>query len=222
MNALVFVPKSNAHGKNDVTGAFLPEAVAFMRLHGIPQARRVTFDNTQDYRLRAKTVIDMLGRCERGTLEAVVFFCHGWRDGIQSGVQASFATFCDALALRCVLNPAIILYACSAGRDGDSDATDDSLPGVGDDGGFADRLRDELVKRGLSPRIVAHTCDGHTTRNPFVRIFDKSRTASGEWVVEPGSPQWQAWRKALKGPLRFTFPFLTPAGIAFALSQPGH
>lgn len=219
MNALIFIPKNNAPGKSDVTGAFAPEAAAFMRTHGIPATRRVVFDNARDYLGRAKIVLDTLARVEPGSLETIAFFCHGWRDGIQAGVHRSLSVFADALAKRCVLDPTIILYACSAGRDGDSDAIDDTQPGAGDDGGFADALRDALVARGMRPRIFAHTTDGHTTRNPYVRLFDDSRAASGEWLVEPGSKSWKRWCAELKGNLRFRFPFVSRDDLWKELSR---
>jgi hypothetical protein len=219
MNALVFVPRDNAPGKKDVTRAFAPEAAAFLSLHRVPPARRIVFDNSRDYLGRAKQVLDTLARVEPGSLETLAFFCHGWRDGLQVGVHKALGTFADAVARRCVIDATIIFYACSAGRDGDNDKIDDTKPGLGDDGGFADALRDALVARGMRPKIIAHTTDGHATRNPYVRIFDASTTKSGRWLVEPKSKLWPKWVAALRGDLRFRFPFMLDEDVREELSR---
>jgi len=39
----------------------------------------------------------------------------------------------------------------------------------------------------------------------------------GDWLVAPGSPKWRAWIRALKGDMRWRFPWLTPAEIDAAL-----
>ena len=92
--------------------------------------------------------------------------------------------------------------------------------GPGGDGGFADALRDALSERGVTGHVDAHVTTGHTTRNPHVRRFYCDGAAAGtggDWLVAPGSPKWRRWVTALKGDMRFRFPWLTPAEIDAAL-----
>lgn len=220
MNAVCFAPSTNATGKRDAD-YFARLAKAFMRLHGIAPGRLLIFDNTKDYASRAREALSALARTTDASLECVAFFGHGWRDGCQLGVHTCMIKFADALAKKCAPDVTIILYACSAGRDGDKDAKDDTKPGLGDDGGFADLLRDELVRRGMSPKIIAHTTDGDACENPYVRVFDKTLTASGRWLVEPKSKPWAKWAKALKddaSTLRYRFPFMSREAVEAELT----
>jgi hypothetical protein len=46
----------------------------------------------------------------------------------------------------------------------------------------------------------------------------------GHWYVEPESPLWQKWRRALRDPhstLRFRFPMMSPRAIAAELEGGG-
>jgi hypothetical protein len=210
---LVFAPAHNSNGKVDAQGAFQPEARAFCLAHGIREPVKL-FDNGRPMPSRFSEMLAWLDMCRPGTVDAVAFFCHGFKTGLQCGVTTMNAPrFATALERICTPAPRIIMYVCDAARDADDDRADDCLPGPGGEGGFADQLRDELVKRGVMATLYAHATVGHTTRNPFVRRFDSDDLAGGRWIVEPHSARWRAWAMALRGPMRFRYPFMTQAEI---------
>lgn len=209
-SALVFAPKHNSDGKRDATGAFQPEARAFCRALSLPE-RVHMFDNGSLRPFAARRL-----DCERHLHAArgigiVAMFCHGWKDGLQAGWRkGEIHKLARSLQSACDAQPVILLYACDAGRDGDADRWDDVGPGPGGEGGFADMLRDELRKLGVRGTIYAHTTEGHTTQNPYVRVFLPDEAAGGQWVVEPSSNLWPTWRRLLRTTdLRFRFPFLS-------------
>jgi len=76
----------------------------------------------------------------------------------------------------------------------------------------------DLSKALPGVEVYAHTTAGHTTRNPYVRrIVDG---VSG-WLVDPSSPQWEAWRDELHRPastLRFLFPTFSYTEMNMALA----
>jgi hypothetical protein len=206
MTVIAIAPAHDSPGKKDASGAFLVEARAFVRLHG---GKLLTFDNRREPAARFVEVIDLLhGR----RADAVGFFCHGHRNGLQIGATLRNAHVLAA-ALRDVGAASVPLYACDAARDNDADRSDDSEPGPGGAGGFASTLSAAL------PGVVidAHTTAAHTTRNPHVRRFMSG--GDGAWLVEPGSPLWRTWRDALRDrDFRLSFPLLSSDAIAACLS----
>lgn len=197
MRVLAFCPRSNSPGKKDATGAFIPEALAFVRLHG---GRVAYFDNLLPPAQRFRSVLQELS--QSAPVECVAFFCHGHKNGMQIGANLrNIPTL--AAAIAGVDARIVPLYACDAARDLDADRSDDSLPGPGGVGGYADRLSRAL---GGDISVDAHTTAGHTTWNPHVRRFP-----GGKWIVEPGSPLWRKWRAKLREDrdFRLTFPFMS-------------
>lgn len=228
MRALAFVPLYNTPGKSDVTSVFLPAAVRFLATHGLPKAERaaaiVRFDNRTPTARRARTCLDAIWRAR--DLECAAFFCHGYRSGIQAGfTNKNVKLLALTIAAVSERNVNVPLYACSTAADLDadqSDETDGDAPGG--DGGFADQLRDALAAAGChGARVMGHSVKGHATINPYVRFFDangSAPSAGGGWAVEPGSPLWLKWRRALRETsLRFTFPFMSVDEIAKQLAQ---
>ena len=217
---LVFAPAHNTDGKADAIGAFQPEAKAFCLARNICQPVRL-FDNNRPMPLRFADMLDLFNLCRPNTVETVAFFCHGTKRGLQCGLTVTNAPrFAGALERVCVAAPRIILYACDAARDADADRADDCAPGPGGEGGLADVLRAQLMARGVMGTVYAHTTVGHTTRNPFVRRFGADELAGGRWVVEPHSAGWRAWVLALRGPMRFSFPFMSQVEIDATLQAP--
>lgn len=217
--ALAFVPDQNTPGKADVTGAFLPEARAWARHHGYdPQFVIHRFPVEAQMSGRRATVVQAIA----GTtlpLQMVAFFCHGWRDGLQAGfARNSILVLARLLALHAAIDAHVMLYACDTGRDQDVDQADDKLPGPGGDGGFADELRDACEAIGRRVTVMGHTTAGHCAWNPFARYFAPGCGGrGGHWYVEPESPLWQRWVRALRDPrstLRYRFPMMTPEEIA--------
>lgn len=219
MTILVAMPQYNTAGKSDASGAFHPEAFAFCRLHGGTPAQ---FNNRIPMRHRFEEVLKWINHASPGSVKTLAMFCHGYKTGLQCGVtNSNAAQFAIALQTALAPGPRIVLYACDAARDTDDDRSDDTAPGPGGDGGFADKLRHELSTRGVKATIYAHSTAGHTTRNPFVRRFDPDELAGGHWVVTPHSPLWRTWVRSLRdGTLRFRFPFMTQAELERELVSP--
>lgn len=213
MTVLAIAPAHDRPGVNpktgrpykDATGAFLPEARAFVDLHG---GRLVAFDSLAVETERLQEVVRAL-REERGKAHAAIgLFMHGYRTGMQCGFRSfNVATVADALAWALAPGGVVALYACDAARDTDADRSDDTAKGPGGAGGFASRLA-----RALGPRarwVDAHATAAHTTKNPHLRRFlTEDATDDGVWIVEPGSAKWKAWREKLQRDraFRLTFP----------------
>ncbi len=195
---LIVTPDRNTHD-NDFGGAFDPEAMTFMVLLKPGNHQRIKIDVSKSYAQRNAQLLKVFDAPEC-LADGIVFFCHGWASGIQGGLRnpdiAQFAKLLgQAQASHSNFYP-ITLYCCTTG---------DSP--VGGDGSFADRLRDALCQNGLTYcQIYAHTNVGHTTENPYARMFrgegSTVGSADAQWVVRPPSkgvvsPLWKPWVKAL-------------------------
>lgn len=216
--ALIFAPLRNTGTKKDATGAFIPEAREFIKSLALNTQVKF-FDNDP-----SRVFSDRRSDCEHHFSEftgadIVAFFCHGWKDGIQAGwVKGTIHKLAQSLSKSCSPSPTILLYACDAGRDEDGDRADDTLSGPGGEGGFADMLRDDCRRVGLGATIYAHATEGHCTWNPYVRVFLPDEAAGGRWIIEPRSPLWSAWVKALRNTdMRYRFAFTPKADIEKAL-----
>jgi hypothetical protein len=212
---LAFAPHDNSHGKRDATGAFIPEARRFAAAAGDGSVH--LFDNSRPFAQRRREVLKRIAAHD-GELDAVAFFCHGWISGMQAGFGmrsvGKLATALQGVAGSDFL--VVPLFCCSTGDDPD----DDPLSAVGTgEGSFADKLRDELCKRGvIYSRVMGHTTVAHTTKNPRVVFFDGMGTPEGVEggyaPVKPGTKSWKVWRRALRvGDFRFRFPFMTAGEI---------
>lgn len=217
MRALILHPLHNTGTKRDATGAFIPEAKAYAKhltdaYMDVVGVDVVGFDNRATKPARRR---ETEAAIRAATTGHVALFCHGLARGIQTGHDlTTVATLADALAGSAGPSGRLVvtLYAC--------DAADTRTGGPGGDGGFADALRDALSERGITGHVDAHATTGHTTRNPYVRRFYMDGAAAGtggDWLVAPGSPKWRAWVRALRGDMRWRFPWLTPAEIDGAL-----
>ena len=221
MRALIMHPLHNSGTKRDATGAFIPEARAYAK-----HLRAMVGDALYEWRIEVHGFDNRAGKLQRrrevedllrdgDPVDTVALFCHGLARGIQTGHDlATVTTLAEALVVAAGPSKRLVvtLYAC--------DAADSPGDGPGGDGGFADALRDALSERGITGHVDAHVTTGHTTRNPYVRRFwidGQAAGTGGDWLIAPGSPKWRAWVRALKGPMRFRFPWLTPAEIDAAL-----
>jgi hypothetical protein len=209
---LAFAPKFNSRDKRDATGAFIPEAQAFCRRHRSSPPE--LFDNGVPMSERLAFVRSHIEAFPAGYLETLALFCHGWKDGLQIGVRKEQVPQL-ADSLRAVAAPwlRVVLYCCDAGRDADDERVDDTKPGPGGEGGLADVLRNALRQVGITGTIYAHTTAGHTTRNPWVRRFEPDEIGGGRYIIEPHSALWRPWCRALRGDLRFRYPFMTTEQI---------
>jgi hypothetical protein len=222
LRVLCFVPDANTPGRSDTSGAFLPEARAFARHHGVnPEHVVRRFPAALPIQKRRAACVAAFDTCDQ-PLDAVAFFCHGWRDGLQSGfLRANVLVLARLMGMHARLDAHVLLYACDTGRDADLETDDDIESGPGGDGGFADELRDACEALGRRVTVMAHTTRGATTINPYARRFAPGCGGrGGEWYVEPEGPLWRLWVRALRDPrstLKFRFPMMTPAEIAVEL-----
>lgn len=210
MAALVFAPAFNTVGKSDSTGAFVPEARAFVALHKL-EGSLTLFDNKAKLAARRRHAVDRISQEKLGTVGLVAYFGHGLKDGIQLGFQmAHVREFAEALARVAEPELRVALYACDTGKNDDDDDANDMRPGPGGDGGFADALRGHLFLCGVKATVYAHAGTGHTTRFPYVRVFEPGELGGGGWLVEPGGFYWKRWVTALRTTsLRLRFPLMT-------------
>jgi len=230
-NILVLYSNQNRHGRKDATGAFIPEAKAFAKFHDVPEANCVGLDleNVPPAARRAEVYKAIHETTYQRPLDAIAFYGHGWPDGIQFGFTRDHAPELAAiLGRKCEKDLRVVLYACLAAENDDRDREIENV-GPGTDGGFADVLRDELVRNGINDGWVdAHKTRGHTTWNPFVVRFLCSDVddpiyggTGGAWLVQPRSAYWKQWCRALRskrGTLRHEFPFLDELGVKLKLS----
>jgi hypothetical protein len=195
----------------DATGAFIPEAREFVRIHG---GALELLDVRQNQAARIADTMRILQRYSGTGYDCVAFFMHGFRDGLQCGFTLRNRTTL-ARALGGVLTGprAVALYACDAARDADDDRRDDDDSGPGGVGGFASVLATDLG----TGHVDAHSTAAHTTKNPYLRRFGADGV--GHWIADPAGPLWARWRKKLQVDRRFrlSFPLMTAEEIRGAL-----
>lgn len=227
MKALAIYSSINTAGKRDASGAFIPEAEEFCRMYNVPGADRLGV-NCVNYlaKYRREEVCAFLRN--RKDVDLIGIFCHGWSTGLQIGInKAHIELLVQYLKLCCRKDAKIVLYACSTASNKESRKIKVPLNiGPGTDRGFADSLRDSMLKNGFSGGWVdAHKTAGHTTRNPFVVRFYVEPTFEGDWdvpggtwLVDPKSKLWRDWRPLLQTDFRFKFPVMSEADIYAGLS----
>lgn len=208
MNALVFYSSRDSKGKVDASGAFIPEAKAFAKRHGIPDEDVIGIDCTKrnPASVRRSLVIKELSRSDKTDLEVLAFFGHGWPDGIQFGFRRQhIPLLVESLPYPVRTDLKVGLFACLTAENDKRDSDRKNI-GPGTDNGFADRLRDGLVRHGVTDGWVdAHKTAGHTNWNPYVVRMRCSDVVNPErggiggiWLVPPSSPRWKRWCKALR------------------------
>lgn len=221
---LVFAPLRDTKGKHDATGAFQPEAKRFLTRHGLPTRNLVLVDNARSKQAMREQVLDRIAAARRctsailGEDRGVVFFCHGWRKGMQFGFDIATASLLAQAVKDFAGDHAVVMfYSCSVGTG----------PGMNGDGGFADAMRDELCRAGaVWCSVTGHYTAGHCTMNPyanrFVGLGSKAGGIGGFTLVSRSNrPLWARWRAALKTDFRFDYPFLSAENILDYLGRPG-
>lgn len=215
---VIFAPSTNTGGKGDAA-EFKAQAIMLrdhIQSHG-GVADLVIFNNAPSMGIRAQAVAKEL--TARHDLTFVAFLCHGWPDGIQAGfTRHNAAVLARLIHDACNPNVAeivVLLDCCATGEDGIKATNDYKMP-VGGDGGFADTLADELVKLSRRPTVPCHVGPGHTSKRPFVRIMHGG--VGGSFAISPGDALWPKWTEALKGDLRWRYPWMSEAEIRAELT----
>jgi hypothetical protein len=207
LQVLAIHPLFNTPNRKDASGAFIPEARAFVELHA--PGSRLAFDNNKALPDRRAEVTRILQRHAGKDLRCVAFFCHGWgrgkgEMGMQTGFMERHIPALAALLDGCLAKDGVVaLYACDSGRDEDYDRKDDVKPEATGVGGFASQL-----SKALKRPVLAHAKEGHTTTNPFVMRFGADGV--GVWYSTPGTEDFKAFARDLRidAKLRYALPFL--------------
>lgn len=220
MHILVMHATTNTT-KPDATGAFIPEAINFRKYRESlgDTVEVIGFDNKLPPPKRAPAFLKQLEGAK--PFDAIVYIGHGLRNSLPSaGITSTYRTKFTQLIQSKSLSKTkvfVTLFACSAAE------TTTGQPGG--EGGFADKLRDDLVALGFSEGwIDAHPVPGHATQNSQVRRFFISAEQApkgGTWLVTPGSPEFPKWRSKLNSkwrddPFRFQFPYMSQADVLAA------
>jgi len=225
-NILVIYSNTNTGKKHDASGAFIPEAKAFAKLHGVLKENIVGIKcprvKKSTRRSDVYTAIEVAGYDQK--LDAIAMFFHGWPRGIQPGFNRShIPKLVEVMSQHCNPNVKITLYACLAAENDVRDKQTKNL-GPATDGGFCDVLRDEMVRKGFTAgHVDGHKTAGHSGWNPYLVRFlcdavedPEIGGLGGHWLVAPGSQFWKPWVKALKnkeGGLRYRFPYMDELDI---------
>ena len=212
-NIIVIYSSSDAKGKRDATGAFIPEAKAFAKHHCVPKENMLGVPCTKlKASDRREKVFSFLEAKDSGSVELIAWFGHGWSSGIQFGInKKNVDELLSALDDSGRPNLKHVLYACSTASTNENTR---KVSSPGTDGGFADTLRDHMWDSGYNGGWVdAHLQPGHTTRNPYIMRFicneEYHSRGGGNWLVKPKSTYWATWRNAIQNTtFRYNFPVL--------------
>ena len=211
-NTIIIYSSKNVKGRKDATGAFIPEAKAFAKYHGIPEENMLGVPcpgMKADKRRAMVTDFIKNGPCRE--IDMIAWFGHGYSSGIQFGfTKNNVFDLLDALLFKANDDLKQVLYACST-ASANKESRNIRMPGT--DGGFADTLRDEMFREGFRGGWVdAHLQPGHTTKNPYILRFlcneERVEQGGGSYLVHPNSSDWNIWSKAIRTTnLRFDFPY---------------
>lgn len=217
MKHIVFTPDRNKIG-SDFVGAFEPEALRYatywkaqgdtVEIHPLRPMHSAAYVRTMLDAIKAAAPVDRL-----------VFFCHGWKTGIQLGLSCDGTSakldlldFATEMEMTSTPSLKVALYACSTGASSSSPSGD---------GGFADSLRDALCMAGRPDvTVFAHSTAGHASRNENVRFFaghgNHVGGVGGDDIVAHKTPEFKRLYKRLhvvSDPLRWRLPYMTPDEI---------
>lgn len=142
-------------------------------------------DNNERKSLYVQTVLATV--CNH-SIDRIAFFCHGTSNWFDAGfVTSNIATIKDELRRVLIPNKSkIALFCCATGSS---------------DNGLAMAL-----SAAADAPVMAHKTSGHTTRNPYKRMFEnglhrdmwpKDRKAFREWQARLATPfgPFEAWEE---------------------------
>jgi hypothetical protein len=194
MKILTIETGYDSPGKHDATGAFLPEAAAFRKLHGGSRLEFVTAQTAAkrraatDSAIRGEPGLDVLATFGHGTATSLIVTGHTNATVAALGAAVREAQSCEFLESD--TNLTVILYACStaSGRAGFADHLADLLPGA---------------------NVWAHTAAGHATWNPNTELAGGPN--HGDPIARPGEPLWKRWAARMHDDQAFRLSFWLPA-----------
>jgi hypothetical protein len=239
---IIITPDRNQH-EHDFQGAFKPESERLGRFlqtkpisAGYPRTLRVDID--QPISNRMQQITDFFR--EVGSLDYLAFLMHGWPNATQlldprtpeypNAVSAlrialRFASLPIASDSLCSSEAQIYSTASSSSQSQASSSSPKIIFYACSSVDTAQRIFDDLVEE-FDLSVYAHTVAGHTTSNPFVKVFDRTRP-KGEMLIDESSSYWGKWRKSLAqrgedtsdvSTLRFRFPLMTQTELEAELA----
>ncbi len=193
---------------NDATGAFHPGAAMYQKYYtklGC-DVTMCKFDNHLPGDQRRAQILNALAiGAADGWYDAIVYFGHGYKDGMPSAGFAlkSIDELTNAIWSYGQYSVKVVLYACSCAIDG----------------GYAWRISEAMkpwAQEGYG--VYGHSSAGHAFMNPQVRQYPNGGAVTGIKTAPAG--KIPAWIKALNDPkstLWLRFPFMSEEEIAAEL-----
>jgi hypothetical protein len=212
MKALVFYQSTNRKGRHDATGAFVPEAEAFLDLHGHLGIVRVPIPHDTPRWRRRRIFESVCKEHGDGTFDAIVYFGHGTPRGLPGlGYRCGndgHDRMADHAAMPLHEAGKVVLFACLAGKGF----------------GFADRMALSLRFRDPKAEVIAHLTKGHTSWNPVAEYSGRGKGHAGLPIIGRRNALWKEWVRRLRDDQKFrlTFPFLTLTEINAQLRGDHH
>lgn len=182
---VVFYTCTNSPPKNprDADSVFIPGAKKFARVNQHCLLVPIKCDVKPSERL--KQVMAVLDK-NTTELESITFFCHGWRTGIQHGINTINLDKSDSIVPALSSAKHINLYCCLTASD------------IKD--GFAAR-----VARYTGARVFAHETKGHSYENPYAVIYKWNKIWLASPVPKDAGYTWHQWRLRLKNDVPYMF-----------------
>ena len=225
---VVYTNKNDPRLPNDAGGAFIPEAMAFAKLHKVPETNMLGVPCPgMPAGKRREAVCDFFRGHTDGKIEMIAWFGHGYSTGIQFGFNIqTIPQLVEYMKLCCADDVSMIFYACSTGS---TNKKTRAIKSPGTNNGFADKVRDYMLWAGFRGGwIDGHLKPGHTTLQPFLLRFYVEPmfegiwdVPGGEWIISPKGPLWKKWRDAIQtkgSTFKFLIPFAAQAEIMEMLS----
>lgn len=217
LNVWAIAPMHDQHG-NDASGAFQPEAAAFVRAAKAGSRYTQWPNGANEASERREKFLDALSD-EKGTgqFDVIALFTHGLRVSLpQVGVSvtAGLGAFSAWASARLATDGLLILYSCSV-------AASPMAGAMSGEGSFCSELAERMTSGSW---VWGHYAPGHTTCNPCAARFKVgAHRQPGERVSSMLSGKsWERFKSRLiteahhprAGDFRFRFPLMTPAEIA--------
>lgn len=182
---VVFYTCTNSPPKNprDADKVFIPGAETFARINRNCLLVPIRCNVKPVARLRQ--VMDVLDK-NTTELESITFFGHGWRTGMQHGINTIVLDKHPGLVPALASAKHINLYCCLTASDINN--------------GFAAR-----VARYTAARVFAHETKGHAYENPYVVIYHRNKIWRASPVADDAGYTWHSWRLRMKNDTPYMF-----------------
>lgn len=134
---------------------------------------------------KRRFILNAIREFKRGSLSRVVFLCHGSPRAFAGFDMRNVGRLGDVIYGRSKIDSAVLLYCCLTGKRNN---------------GIAD-----LLSRTSARRVIAHKTRGHTTRNPYKRIFNGGVVADLWPQDKSARKRWIEMFKTSRGSFVFDY-----------------